>query len=119
MLQGVIMKLILGFIAHELSVAEASIDWAKLEAELEVGLKKILPSFMEDEAVVLMKKAVEAVKAIVGGEGVIAKVVELVAAKDFVGVLEYLKGLVLAQVQPGVAAESVSYEQLAEAIKAV
>ena len=118
MLQGMLMKLVLGFVAHEIMVAEGAIDWVKLESELEAALVKILPSFMEGEAVVLMKKALEVLQSIVGDKGVVIKVIELLTAKDFVGVLEYLKELIVGKVQPSLVAESVSYEQLAEHVKA-
>lgn len=98
-LQKIILNLVLSYLAHVISAAEGKIEWEKIEAELDSKLKSLLPGWIEGEAEVILHNAIYLVKAVADTEGIVEKLIQLIAAKDFAGILSYLEQLIMGHLQ--------------------
>lgn len=120
MFQAIFMRLVLSYIGNALAAAEGSIKWDVIQAELDAKLKALLPSWLEGEVQVMLDNSIYLLKKVAGGEGVVQKLVALVAAKDFSGIVSYLEQLVMGELQVAALAQpEASVAELVHSYKAV
>lgn len=112
-----LINLVLGFAVRQIVKWGSGVDFVKIKADLEIRIRALIPGdWIDDEAVIFVNKALDVVASLMS-ESVIEKILQLAVAKDFGGVLSYLKELIVGALAPHMVASDVSDMQLVNLIK--
>jgi hypothetical protein len=96
MFQRLITGWILSFVLKQIEKAEGKIDWTALRVSIDDGVRKLLPgTWFDDEGVALANKVVSALETILENNENEAKLLKLIAGKDFLGAAALLKDMLL------------------------
>ncbi len=99
-MQSWILKLVIqwviSFLLTEIESVGAKLDWAKISADVDAKIRHFVPRFFAGAAVALANQVIGVAHRVLADEADLKKVMDLVAAEDFMGAAAALRDLILA-----------------------
>jgi hypothetical protein len=101
MLQGWIINIVVAFILRQWVKFGASVDFAKIKADMVTRLTDILPSWLDAEGTAIVNALVDGAAACLGDTAAVEAMLRFAAAEKWPEAIAALKGMLLRAWVPG------------------
>lgn len=113
MFEKIAINMAISFVLKQLARFKTEIDWSKIEADLDVQLKKVIPgTAFDDEAMALLHSLLAAIKASLNNTSAIQDLLTVLAAGNWTAAAADLKTMISAAWSSGAVASTETQKEL-------